>query len=112
MTLLYEPEPVGVEGLEDELCRAFTILRDADEPVVVALDEADVAGVGDPAGAALAHGLLGMVRALAIEGRPITALAAPADVPSEERQAWVERLAGASGTFVRLGTDHLGRVPT
>ena len=35
MTLLYEPEPVGLEGLEDELCRAFTILRDADEPVVV-----------------------------------------------------------------------------
>jgi hypothetical protein len=112
MTLHYEPEPVGLDDLEDALCRAFTIVRDAGEPVVVALDEADVAGVGDPAGAALAHGLLGMVRALAIEGRPITALAIPADLPSEERQAWVERLAGARGTFVRLGTDHLGRVPT
>ena len=112
MTLVYEPGRVELDGLEDELCRAFTTIRDAEEPVVVALDEADVAGVGDPAGAALAHGLLGMVRALAIEGRPIAALAAPADLPPEERGPWIERLAGASGTFVRVGTEHLGRVPT
>jgi hypothetical protein len=111
MTLVYESARVDLDGLEDELARAFMTVREAEEPVVVALDDADVAGVGDPAAAALAHGLLGLVRALAIEGRAIAALAVPADLPPEEREAWIERLAGASGTFVRLGTDQLGRVP-
>jgi hypothetical protein len=113
MTVRYEPPSgVGLDELEDELCRAFETLRDGD--AVVVLDEADVAGVGDPVAAALAHGLIGMVRALAIEGRRINALAAPADLAPEDRQAWIERLAepaGASGALVRLGTDHLGRVP-
>jgi hypothetical protein len=111
VTVVYEPREVSLDGLEDELWRAFETVRGA-EPVVVVLDETGVAGVGDPAAAALAHGLLGMMRALAIEGRPIAALAAPSDLPSEERRAWIERLSGASGTFVRLGTDHLGKVPT
>jgi NAD(P)-dependent dehydrogenase (short-subunit alcohol dehydrogenase family) len=121
--LLYEPPAgLGIDGLEDELCRAFTTVRDAvvrGDAVVVALDEGDVEGVGDPVGAALAHALLGLVRALATEGaKPgwrINALAAPRDLAPEQREAWIERLsqpAGASGTLIRLGAGHLGKVPT
>jgi hypothetical protein len=115
MTVLYEPgRRVGLDDLEDELCRAFEAVRDAGEPVVVALPETDVAGAGDPVAAALAHGVIGIVRALAIEGRRINALAVPAGLAPADRETWIERLAepaGANGALIRLGTDHLGRVP-
>jgi enoyl-ACP reductase-like protein len=72
--LVYEPPgQVEIEALEDELARALDIMREAVErgdAVVVSLDEAHVQGVGDVADAALARGLLGLTRALAIEGRP------------------------------------------
>ena len=71
--LVYEPPAeVGVDDLEAVLTRAFEAVRAAlgrGEAVVVVLDERDVQAVGDPAAAALAHGLLGLARALALEGR-------------------------------------------
>ena len=120
--LVYESaETVELDGLEDELARAFSIIRAAlarGDVVVVALDEHAVEGGGDPVRAALAHGLLGLVRALATEGRnagwQINALATPRGLDGEARLAWIDRLAepaGASGTLIRLGTDHLGKVP-
>ena len=120
--LLFDPPAtVGLDALEDELTRAFAIVRSAlqrGDAVVVRLDERDVQGAGDPAAAAFAHGLLGLVRALAFEGRAagwrINALALPRDLPPAEGAAWIERLSdpqGASGALVRLGDEHLGRVP-
>jgi len=122
-TLLYEPPAdVRLDDLEATLTRAFHRINAAlqrGRAVVVALDERDVEGVGGPAAAALAHGLLGLARALAVEGgkegRRIAVLSAPAELDSAERAAWVEQLAAspaASGTLVRLGGGHLGRVPT
>jgi NAD(P)-dependent dehydrogenase (short-subunit alcohol dehydrogenase family) len=111
----------AVASLEDELADAFALLLAAlerGEPVVVLLDDRDVQGNGTPAGAALAHGLLGLVRALAIEGRRpgwrVNALAATPDVDDAERELWVRRLgepAAAVGALVRLGAGHLGRLP-
>jgi len=120
--LVYEPPAeVGVDDLEAVLTRAFEAVRAAlerGEAVVVVLDERDVQGAGDPAAAALAHGLLGLARALALEGRKpgwrIAVLAAPRELDEDERQRWVGHLAAsgaASGTLVRLGGEHVGRVP-
>jgi hypothetical protein len=121
--LLYEPPAgVGTEQLEREMTRAFERVRAAlsrGEPVVVALDERDVQGAGEPAAAALAHGLLGLARALALEGRAqgwhVAVLSAPASLDAGDRRRWIELLAGsgaASGALVRLGAEQLGRLPT
>jgi hypothetical protein len=120
---LYQPAvTVSLDTLEDELTRAFVCMRDAaqdGETIVVALDEDDIQGVGETAAAALAHGLLGLARAFAVEGRKaswqINVLSSTADIPAEERLRWIEHLArpgAASGELVRLGASHLGRVPT
>jgi hypothetical protein len=112
---------VGLDQLEDEVARAFEILRGAllrGDAAVVSLDDARLAGVGEPAAVACEHALLGLVRALALEGRRpgwrINALASPASLDPLERLTWIERLGepgAASGTLVRLGADHLGKVP-
>jgi hypothetical protein len=119
--LVYEPPAeVGIQELERELTRAFESTRRAVErgdAVVLSLDEVDVQGVGEPASAALAHGLLGLARALAIEGRKpgwqVAVLSSPIDVDPAERLRWIEQLAvpgAASGALVRLGDGHLGKV--
>jgi hypothetical protein len=115
------PSEVTLDSLEDEITRAFLVIRAALErgdAVVVVISDEHVQGVSTSVGAALAHGLLGLVRALAIEGRKpgwqINALSVPAAVGSDERVAWIERLAtphAASGALVRLGDEHLGKVP-
>jgi hypothetical protein len=120
---LYQPlTTVTLDGLEDELTRAFACMRDAaqaGETIVIALDDQDIQGVGDMAAAALAHGLLGLARAFAVEGRKtgwqVNALSSTAETSPEERVRWIEHLAdpgGANGELVRLGASHLGRVPT
>jgi hypothetical protein len=121
-TLSYEAPDIGaLDELEDQLTRAFLVIRsalDRGDSVVVVVADADIQGVGSTAGAALAHGLLGLVRALAIEGRKpgwrVNALSVAAGVDPDDRAAWVERLGapdGATGALIRLGDEHLGRVP-
>jgi pyridoxal/pyridoxine/pyridoxamine kinase len=120
---LYQPAAtVSLNTLEDELTRAFVCMRDAaqdGETIVVALDDQDVQGVGDMAAAALAHGLLGLARAFAVEGRKtgwqVNALSSTAETTPEEWVRWMELLArpgAANGELVRLGASHLGRVLT
>jgi NAD(P)-dependent dehydrogenase (short-subunit alcohol dehydrogenase family) len=115
------PAVAELERLEDELARAFHVLRAAlvrGDRVVVSVADRDLQGAGEPVAAALAHALLGLVRALAIEGRKhgwrINLLSAPDGFPVEETGSWIERLgdpAGAGGVALRLGHEHLGRVP-
>lgn len=120
--LIYKPSVrISVAELEDELARAFAAITSAlddGEAVVVSVQDRDLQGVGGLADAALAHGLLGLARALAIEGsRPnwrIAVLSSTPDVDPLERQRWIDRLsesAAAQGLLVRLGSGHLGRVP-
>ena len=120
--LVYEaPAGVSLEHLEDELTRAFNVVREALErgdPVVVSLDERHVQGQGEVADVALTHGLLGLARALAIEGRRpgwhVAVLSSPIEIDPAERLRWIEHLAApgaAGGPLVRLGGDHLGTVP-
>jgi NAD(P)-dependent dehydrogenase (short-subunit alcohol dehydrogenase family) len=70
---LLRPEPLGGDPGEvtSALTSAFVAAREALEagrPVVVVLAAGDLLGQGDPLDAAVATGLLGMVRTLAIEG--------------------------------------------
>jgi hypothetical protein len=111
----------SLDQLADELTSAFLVIRNAvdrGDAVVVVLADSDIQGVSSTAQAALAHGLLGLVRALAIEGRKpgwrINALSIAGEVSREQRASWIERLGapdGASGALVRVGDEHLGKVP-
>ena len=67
------PEPLGDDpgAVTQALTDAFAAARDALEarrPVVVVVAAGDLLGQGDPLDAAVATGLLGMVRTLGIEG--------------------------------------------
>ena len=71
--LVLRPEPLGADPGEvtSALTAAFVEAREALEaqrPVVVVVAAGDLLGQGDPLDAAVAGGLLGMVRTLAIEG--------------------------------------------
>ena len=111
----------GLEGLEPALLNAFRRTRTAvmaGRPVVTVVRDADLLGHGEPADAALANALVGLMRAFATEGVrdgwTVNALAVVDDIGDLARAAWIERLAqsdGARGALVRLGDLHLGRVP-
>jgi hypothetical protein len=71
--LVLRPEPLGDDPGEvtQALTGAFAAAREAlgaGRPVAVVVAEGDLLGQGNPLNAAVATGLLGMVRTLAIEG--------------------------------------------
>jgi len=120
--LVYEaPLGVGLEELEDTLFDAFDSIRSAlaeASPVVIVVREEELLGHGEAGDAALAGALVGLVRALAVEGVRenwrINALSVTADVAPEHVIEWTLRLAdpaAANGELVRLGNLHLGRLP-
>lgn len=119
--LVHAQRTDGFAGLAEALTASFEAVRaalDASRPVVIVVDDADLCGSGDPAQAALAAGLLGLARALAIEGREqgwrIAVLATTPAVTAAERGIWLdalERSPLASGSLLRLGGEHLGKAP-
>jgi NAD(P)-dependent dehydrogenase (short-subunit alcohol dehydrogenase family) len=107
-----------LDALGPALTGAFTDARAALEggrPVVVVLSAADLEGQGTPVDAALATGILGMVRTLGIEGaKPgwrINVVAA-GEGDEEAVEETIAVLAGSSltGQLLQVGGANLGKV--
>jgi NAD(P)-dependent dehydrogenase (short-subunit alcohol dehydrogenase family) len=118
--LVVRPASVGeaLDRVTPTLTGAFAEVRSAlaaDRPVVVVVEAADLEGQGTPADAAVATGLLGMVRTLAIEGaKPgwrvnVVACGAGDEGAVEET---IAALADAplSGQLLQTGGANLGKV--
>ena|GEM_PF-1690534 len=122
--LVLRPGSVGddLDAVTPALTGAFAGAREALEagrPVVVVVEARDLLGQGSPLDAAVATGLLGMVRTLAIEGaKPgwrINLIAAGGDGDDGDEGAVEETidLLGAarfSGQVLQLGGANLGKV--
>jgi NAD(P)-dependent dehydrogenase (short-subunit alcohol dehydrogenase family) len=97
---------------------AFDAVREAvpaGRPVIVVVRDDDLLGQRSPEDAALAAALLGMVRALAMEGASrgwqVNAVShGDGDGPLEETIRWLGTAPGVTGQLLRVTTDHLGRV--
>lgn len=125
--LVLRPEPLGDDpgAVTTALTGAFLAAREgleAGRPVVVVLAAGDLLGQGSPLDAAVATGLLGMVRTLGIEGaKPgwrINVVAGPgiAEGGGGEDPAVAEAvavLAGSSltGQLLQTGGANLGKLP-
>jgi NAD(P)-dependent dehydrogenase (short-subunit alcohol dehydrogenase family) len=127
-----EPAVLRPEGLGDDpgavtraLTEAFVAAREALEvgrPVAVVVAAGDLLGQGSPLDAAVATGLLGMVRTLAIEGaKPgwrINVVAGPgvAADGGEDDPAVAETIAmladsSLTGQLLQVGGANLGKLP-
>lgn len=119
--LVLRPGSVGddLDAVTPALTGAFVAAREALEAgrrVVVVVDAGDLLGQGSPVDAAVATGLLGMVRTLGIEGaKPgwsINVVAGGEDDGEAVEEA-VAMLAGSSsitGQLLQVGGANLGKV--
>lgn len=118
--LVLRPEAPGDDpgAVTAALTGAFAAAREALEagrPVVTVVAARDLMGQGSPLDAAVATGLLGMVRTLAIEGaKPgwrINVVAAGED--EEAIEGTVATVAGSSltGQLLQVGGANLGKLP-
>lgn len=109
-----------LDRLGPALTAVFTEARAAlagSRPVVIVLRAADLEGQGTPVDAALATGILGMVRTLGIEGakpgwRVNVVAGGPEDAVAVEQTAAL--LAGAehvTGQLLSVGGANLGKLP-
>ena len=112
-----QPEVADVAAVGRVLDEAFAALRDAllaGRAVIVVVRDDDLLGQRDPEAAALATALLGMVRALALEGKRqgwrVNALSHRGDQELEELIGWFAAGRNLSGQLVRATVEHLGRV--
>jgi NAD(P)-dependent dehydrogenase (short-subunit alcohol dehydrogenase family) len=119
--LVLRPASVGddLDAVTPALTGAFVDARGALEarrPVVVALDARDLLGQGSPLDAAVATGLLGMVRTLAIEGaKPgwrinVVAGGDGDDDAVEEAAATLAGLSSITGQVLQVGGANLGKL--
>jgi hypothetical protein len=119
--LVLRPAPTaGDPGqVTPALTEVFAAIREACEagrPVVVVVDARDLMGQGDPLDAAVATGLLGMVRTFGIEGaKPgwrVNVVAGGEDDAAAIDEA-VATLAGSSltGQLLNVGGANLGKLP-
>lgn len=118
---MVRPAAVGDDpgAVTTALTGAFVEVRgalEAGRPVAVVLDARDLMGQGDPLAAAVATGLLGMVRTLGIEGakpgwRVNVVAGGPED--GEAVEETVALLAGSSltGQLLNVGGANLGKLP-
>jgi len=118
--LVLRPGSVGddLDAVTPALTEAFAEVREALEagrPVAVVVDARDLLGQGLPLDAAVATGLLGMVRTLGIEGaKPGWRVNLVAGGEGDEAavEETVAMLAGSSltGQLLQVGGANLGKV--
>ncbi|MBS1843642.1 MAG: hypothetical protein JST53_04415 [Actinobacteria bacterium] len=119
--LVLRPGSVGddLDAVAPVLTGAFVAAREgleAGRRVAVVVDARDLLGQGSPVDAAVATGLLGMVRALGIEGvKPGWSINVVAGGEGDEGavEETVAMLAGSSsitGQLVQVGGANLGKV--
>lgn len=115
------PGPVGddLDAVTPALTGAFAAVREAlgaGRPVAVVLDARDLLGQGSPLDAAVATGLLGMVRTLGIEGaKPgwrvnVVAGSEGDEDAVEETVALLARSSSITGQLLQVGGVNLGKV--
>ncbi|HVV89259.1 MAG TPA: hypothetical protein VHB53_02080 [Solirubrobacterales bacterium] len=120
-TLVLRPGSVGddLDAVTPALTGAFADARaalEAERPVVVVLEARDLLGQGSPLDAAVATGLLGMVRTLAIEGakagRRINVVAGGEDDGDavDEMVFMLARSPSVTGQLLQVGGANLGKV--
>jgi NAD(P)-dependent dehydrogenase (short-subunit alcohol dehydrogenase family) len=112
-----QPAAAGPGDVADALDDVFAAVRDAvlhGRPVTVLVRDVDLLGQGTATDAAVANALLGMVRALALEGARhgwrVNAVATGSERPPRELLALLPG-AELSGQLLRTTGAGLGRVP-
>jgi hypothetical protein len=119
--LVLRPGSVGddLDAVTPALTGAFVEAREALEAgrrVAVVVDARDLLGQGSPLDAAVATGLLGMVRTLGIEGvKPgwsinVVAEAEGDEAAVEETVAMLARSSSVTGQLLQVGGANLGKV--
>ena len=118
--VLAQPTPGEDPGaVGPALTAVFATVKEAlaaERPVVIVLDDRDLLGQGSVVDATIATGLLGLSRALALEGaKPgwsvnvVTHRGEADAAPVREAIEWLGG-SGLSGQFLRVGTEQLGKV--
>jgi NAD(P)-dependent dehydrogenase (short-subunit alcohol dehydrogenase family) len=106
--------PAQIEDVEAQLTEHFSAARAAlldGHPVVFEVSGADLLGHGSPADAAVASALVGLTRALALEGaRAGWSVNAVARETGTSAEAPFLAEHGLTGQLVHTGVGHLGRV--
>lgn len=116
--VLRQAEAPDAAALAAALQDAFVAMRaavGAGRPIVAVIRDDDLLGQRTPEAAALAAGLLGMVRALAMEGASrgwqVNAVShREGDGRLEETVRWLGSESGLTGQLLRVTADHLGKV--
>ena len=119
--LVLRPEPAGDDpgAVGSALTDAFIAARDALEAgraVVFVVGTGDLLGQGNPLDAAVATGLLGMMRTLAIEGakpgwRVNVVAGAAEDGAAVEETVALLGSSSLTGQLLQLGGGNLGKLP-
>jgi NAD(P)-dependent dehydrogenase (short-subunit alcohol dehydrogenase family) len=108
--------PAQLEDVEAQLLEHFTAARQAllgGRAVLFEVSGSDLLGHGSAADAAVASALVGLTRALALEGvRAGWSVNAVAREPGEPADARSLADHGLTGQVVHSGVGHLGRVPS
>jgi len=119
MSVVIEQRPAaGLTDVADQLRDAFLRARDAidaSEPVVIVAQAPDLLGQGTVEDAAVATGLLGLMRAITFEGASkgwqINMIAVDAGSQAPEELLAMARQPGAlRGQVLNVGTGHMGKV--
>ena len=117
MTLVRQRPCLGLADIAGQLLAAFEATREAiaaDGPVIIVVRSADLLGQGSLEDAAVANGLLGLMRAVVFEGGAkgwrvnVVATTTGEDPPGEVLSALA--LPGVTGQLLNLNIAAVGKV--